>query len=357
MLARLGGDEFAIIVSSISSRHALEVLACRLTEAVGQPYEIDGHRIRSSISIGIAVAPADGGNAEDLLMAADLALYAVKASARGTFGFYQQCMNEGINDRRQVELDLREAVEKEELELHYQPIIDLRRNAITGFEALARWRHPLKGMVPPAIFIPVAEDTGLIIALGAWALRQACRTAARWGDEDLKIAVNLSPVQFSAPDLYNTVKSVLAETGLAPQRLELEITERLFIEDSEKTLSTLHRLKQLGVRIAMDDFGTGYSSLSYLRSFPYDMIKVDRAFVSDLAAGTEHAVIVQAVVSIARALGMTTTAEGVETDAQKEYLTALGCDQAQGYLFSRPVPVEQVPAVIAAWSAAETLAA
>ena len=245
---------------------------------------------------------------------------------------------------------------KEELELHYQPIIDLRRNAITGFEALARWRHPLKGMVPPAVFIPVAEDTGLIIALGTWALRQACRTAARWRD-DLKIAVNLSPVQFSAPDLYNTVKSVLAETGLAPQRLELEITERLFIEDSEKTLSTLHRLKQLGVRIAMDDFGTGYSSLSYLRSFPYDMIKVDRAFVSDLAAGTEHAVIVQAVVSIARALGMTTTAEGVETDAQKEYLTALGCDQAQGYLFSRPVPVEQVPAVIAAWSAAETLAA
>ncbi|TMJ21567.1 MAG: bifunctional diguanylate cyclase/phosphodiesterase, partial [Alphaproteobacteria bacterium] len=357
VLARLGGDEFAIVVGSISSRHALEVLACRLTEAVGQPYEIDGHRIRSSISIGIAVAPSDGGNAEDLLMAADLALYAVKASARGTFRFYQQCMNEGINDRRQVEVDLREAVEKEELELHYQPIIDLRRNAITGFEALARWRHPLKGMVPPAIFIPVAEDTGLIIALGAWALRQACRTAARWGDEDLKIAVNLSPVQFSAPDLYNTVKSVLAETGLAPQRLELEITERLFIEDSEKTLSTLHRLKQLGVRIAMDDFGTGYSSLSYLRSFPYDMIKVDRAFVSDLAAGTEHAVIVQAVVSIARALGMTTTAEGVETDAQKEYLTALGCDQAQGYLFSRPVPVEQVPAVIAAWSAAETLAA
>ena len=238
-------------MSSISSRHALEVLACRLTEAVGQPYEIDGHRIRSSISIGIAVAPADGGNAEDLLMAADLALYAVKASARGTFRFYQQCMNEGINDRRQVEMDLREAVEKEELELHYQPIIDLRRNAITGFEALARWRHPLKGMVPPAVFIPVAEDTGLIIALGAWALRQACCTAARWRDDDLKIAVNLSPVQFSAPDLYNTVKSVLAETGLAPQRLELEITERLFIEDSEKTLSTLHRLKQLGVRIAM----------------------------------------------------------------------------------------------------------
>ncbi len=280
----------------------------------------------------------------------------MKASARGTFRFYQQCMNEDINDRRQVEVDLREAIEKNELELHYQPIIDLRRNTITGFEALARWRHPVKGMVPPAVFIPVAEDTGLIIALGMWALRQACRTAARFRD-DLKIAVNLSPVQFSGPDLYNTIKSVLAETGLAPQRLELEITERLFIEDSEKTLSTLHRLKQLGVRIAMDDFGTGYSSLSYLRSFPYDKIKVDRTFVSDLAAGTEHVVIVQAVVSIARALGMITTAEGVETEAQKEYLIALGCDQVQGYLCSMPVPVEQIPSVIAAWSAAETLAA
>jgi EAL domain-containing protein (putative c-di-GMP-specific phosphodiesterase class I) len=289
-------------------------------------------------------------------MAADLALYAVKAGARGTFRFYKRFMNEGINDRRQVEMDLREAIEKGELELHYQPIVGLQRNVITGFEALARWRHPIKGLVPPAVFIPVAEDTGLVITLGTWALIEACRTAAKWPD-DLKIAVNLSPVQFSGPDLYNTIKSVLAETGLAPHRLELEITERLFIEDSEKTLSTLHRLKQLGVRIAMDDFGTGYSSLSYLRSFPYDKIKVDRTFVSDLAAGTEHVVIVQAVVSIARALGMTTTAEGVETDGQKQFLAALGCDEAQGYLFSAPVPVEKVRDIIAAWAVERTLAA
>jgi predicted signal transduction protein with EAL and GGDEF domain len=302
------------------------------------------------------VGPRDGATSEDLLMAADLALYAVKASTRGTFRFYQQCMNEGINDRRQVELDLREAMEKNELELHYQPIIDLRSNTITGFEALARWRHPVRGMVPPPVFIPVAEDTGLIIALGTWALQQACRTAARW-PHPLKVAVNLSPVQFSAPDLYSVVKSALAESGLAPARLELEITERLFIEDSEEILSTLHRLKELGVRIAMDDFGTGYSSLSYLRNFPYDMIKVDRTFVTDLEAGTEHVAIVQAVVSIARALGMTTTAEGVETEAQKEYLSALGCDQAQGHLFSAPVPVELVPNVIALWSAEATLAA
>jgi EAL domain-containing protein (putative c-di-GMP-specific phosphodiesterase class I) len=287
-------------------------------------------------------------------MAADLALYAVKASARGSFRFYQRSMNEGANDRRQIEMDLREAIENDELILHYQPIVDLQRNVITGFEALARWRHPVKGMVPPAVsggggFRPhhCARCVGA---------QQACRTAAKWPSH-LKVAVNLSPVQFAGPDLYHTIKIVLAETGLAPHRLELEITERLVMEDNERTFSTLHRLKQLGVRIAMDDFGTGYSSLSYLRSFPYDRVKIDRAFVSDLAAGTEDVVIVQAVVSIARALGMTTTAEGVETDSQKQFLSALGCDEGQGDLFSAPVPVEEVPGIIAAWSAERILAA
>ena len=356
LLARLGGDEFAVALTAVDSRASLEAVASRLIAAVSDNYEIEGHRLRSSISIGIAVGPVDGSTADDLLMAADLALYAVKASARGTYKFYDRSMNEGINDRRQIEMDLREAIEKRELELHYQPIIDLQRNVITGFEALARWRHPVNGMVPPGVFIPVAEDTGLIISVGAWALDEACRTAAGW-PSDLKVSGNLSPVQFTAPDLYNTVKNALAESGLEPHRLELEITERLFIEDSQKTLATLHRLKQLGVRIAMDDFGTGYSSLSYLRSFPYDKIKIDRAFVSDLAAGTEHLVIVQAVVSIARALGMTTTAEGVEAAGQREFLAALGCDEAQGYLFSAAVTSEQVPAVIAAWTAAESLAA
>jgi diguanylate cyclase (GGDEF)-like protein len=356
LLARLGGDEFAIVVRAVASRASLEELASHLIEAISHPYEIDGHRIRSSISIGLAVGPADGNTADDLLMAADLALYAVKASTRGSYKFYDPSMNEGIDDRRQIEMDLREAIDKGELELHYQPIIDLHRNTITGFEALARWRHPVNGMVPPAVFIPVAEDTGLIISLGAWALTEACRTAAAWPAE-LKISVNLSPVQFSAPDLYSTVKTALGDSGLEPHRLELEITERLFIEDSQKTLATLHRLKQIGVRIAMDDFGTGYSSLSYLRSFPYDKIKVDRAFVSDLAAGTEHIVIVQAVVSIARALGMTTTAEGVETAAQREFLIALGCEEGQGYLFSASVCSDQVPALIAAWMPEKSLAA
>jgi diguanylate cyclase (GGDEF)-like protein len=356
VLARLGGDEFAVVVPYVDDRASLETLANRLTEVVSHPYEIDGHRILSSVSIGIAVGPQDGDNSDDLLKAADLALYAVKASSRGTFRFYNKAMNEEVNDRRQIEMDLREAIEHKQLELHYQPIIDLQRNVITGFEALSRWRHPLKGLVPPSIFIPIAEDSGLILPLGAWSLREACSTAAKWPSH-LRIAVNLSPVQFSAPNLYEMVETVLSETGLAPHRLELEITERIFMDNSEKTLSALHRLKQLGVCIAMDDFGTGYSSLSYLRSFPFDKIKVDRTFVSDLTEGTEHVVIVQAVVSIARALGMTTTAEGVETLGQKEFLAALGCNEGQGYLFSPPVPVEKLADMIATWSLAKTIAA
>ncbi len=356
VLARLGGDEFAVVAPSFESRAALEGLANSLVETVVEPYEIDGYQIRSSVSIGIAVGPDDGQNADDLLMAADLALYAVKAGSRGTYKFYQKWMNKELNDRRQTELDLREALERSELELHYQPIINLRRNTIAGFEALARWRHPVKGMIPPAVFIPVAEDSGLILALGEWALTEACRKAALWPD-DLKIAVNLSPVQFSDSNLVEMVGRILAETGLAPHRLELEITERIFMEDNENTLSTLRRLKELGVRIAMDDFGTGYSSLSYLRSFPFDKIKVDRTFVSDLADGTEHVVIVQSVVSIARALGMMTTAEGVETSDQHEFLKALGCDEAQGYLFSRPVPIGQVPELLATWKSGAIMAA
>jgi diguanylate cyclase (GGDEF)-like protein len=356
VLARLGGDEFAIVVRSFESRAGLESLANRLVESVVQPYEINDYRIRSSVSVGIAVGPGDGGNADDLLMAADLALYAVKGTSRGTFQFYHSSMNRDLNDRRQIEVDLREAIEHKELELHYQPIVNVRGNVVSGFEALARWRHPAKGMVPPAVFIPVAEDSGLIVPLGEWALMEACRNAAQWPG-DLKVAVNLSPVQFTAPNLFETIEQTLAKTGLAPHRLELEITERIFMENSENTLATLRRIKELGVRIAMDDFGTGYSSLSYLRSFPFDKIKVDRAFVSDLSERNEHVVIVQAVVSIARALGMTTTAEGVETEAQHQFLAALGCDEVQGYLFSPAVPVERLAEFFNGWAPGKTLAA
>jgi diguanylate cyclase (GGDEF)-like protein len=349
VLARLGGDEFAIVMPSFKSRAALAAAANAIVETVAQPYEIDGHRIRSTVSIGIAVGPADGGSADELLMAADLALYAVKNSGRGTYCFYEPVMNEELTGRRQIETDLREAIEQKQLYLEYQPIIDLRRNVIAGFEALARWKHPVMGAISPAVFVPVAEDTGLILPLGEWALREACRQAAAWPN-DLKVSVNLSPVQFSVPNLADMVAHILEETGLQPHRLVLEITERLFISDTEKTLAILHRLKAIGIGIAMDDFGTGYSSLSSLRGFPFDKIKIDRAFVSELGENIQNSVIVQAVIIIAGALGMTTVAEGVETAAQQRMLTALGCDEAQGYLYSKAVPSDRIPELIASWS-------
>ena len=317
---------------------------------------IDDYQIRSSISVGIAIGPHDGENADDLLIAADLALYAVKAAGRAGHKFYESSMNKELNERRQMEIDLREAIESNALELYYQPLIDLRRNCVVGFEALTRWHHPVKGFVSPASFIPIAEDSGLIVPLGEWVLAEACRKAAQWPN-DLKIAVNISPMQLSDPHMLTAIERLLAETGLAPHRLELEITERIFMDQSEVTLSVLRHLKQLGISISMDDFGTGYSSLSYLRSFPFDKIKVDRSFVSDLGEGTEHIVIVQAVVSIANALGMTTTAEGVETAEQRQFLDALGCDEAQGHLFSPPVPIGKVPEIFAKWAAMKTMAA
>ena len=348
VLARLGGDEFAIVIPSFTSRAALATTARSIVELIAQPYDIDGHRIRSTVSIGIAVGPKDGNGADELLMAADLALYAVKTTGRGTYCFYEHSMNEELNDRRQIETDLREAIEQQRLRLAYQPIIDLRRNAIAGFEALARWDHPTLGTISPAVFVPIAEDSGLILPLGEWALREACTQAVSWPN-NLKVAVNLSPVQFSLPNLAEVVVRVLAETSLEPHRLVLEITERLFISDTEKTLGVLHRLKAIGIGIAMDDFGTGYSSLSSLRRFPFDKIKIDRTFVDDLGENSQNSVIVQAVIIIARALGMTTVAEGVETAAQQKLLAALGCDEVQGYLFSNAISSDRIPDLLATW--------
>ncbi len=284
VLARLGGDEFALLVPGVGDRAALEALAERIAEAVLAPFEIGSHQIRSSVSIGIAVAPGDGGTADDLLIAADLALYAVKAGKRGTFLFYDRQMSVGLEDRRQLEADLRRAIERNELELHYQPSVILKTGEIAGFEALARWRHPVRGNVPPATFISIAEECGLIHAIGEWSLTEACRRAATWPDR-LKIAVNLSPVQFAGPDLVGMVRGVLEATGLPAHRLELEITEQMLLDSGEATLAILRDLKALGLHIAMDDFGTGYSSLNYLRSFPFDRIKVDRSFVTGSAAG------------------------------------------------------------------------
>ncbi|WP_246164135.1 bifunctional diguanylate cyclase/phosphodiesterase [Blastochloris sulfoviridis] len=348
LLARLGGDEFSILVPMAGSRAEIGDLARRLLDCIAPPFDVDGYKVRTGASIGIAMGPADGRNVDDLLVAADLALYSVKADSRGTFRFYSHAMSTELNDRREIETDLRTAIERGELELHYQPIIDLRDDCVAGFEALARWRHPVKGLIPPGLFIPVAEDTGLIMPIGEWALDAACREAARWPG-NLKIAVNLSPVQLLAPDLGERIEHLLAETGLAPCRLEIEITEQIVLEDNENTIATLRRLKNLGVRIAMDDFGTGYSSLSYLRTFPFDKVKIDRSFVTDLVHGTDRVVIVQAVVSIARALGMTTTAEGVESDYQCEFLAALGCDEAQGFLFSGAVPADEIAGIIEKW--------
>jgi diguanylate cyclase (GGDEF)-like protein len=345
-LARLGGDEFALVVTEDVSRPRLAALANKLSDAVCEPFEIDGHHIRTGVSIGIAVAPQDGTTAEGLLMASDLALYSVKANGRGTHRFFDRSMNEEAKVRRQIEGDLRDAIEHEAFELHYQPIVDMHRNSVTAFEALLRWRHPEKGLIPPSLFIPIAEETGLIIPLGDWVLREACRTALEWPDH-IKVAINLSAVQFTVLDLPERFERILRETGLAPGRLEVEITESVFLDKTERTLATLHRLKELGIRVAMDDFGTGYSSLSYLQSFPFDKIKVDRSFVAQLGPETQHLVIIQAVVSIARALCMTTTAEGVETDTQRRFLQALGCNEYQGYLASAPVTRDKIPAMIA----------
>ncbi len=356
LVARLGGDEFAVLLAHANQEPTADIVAERLVETLSRPYDIDGHQILIGASIGIAIGPTDGCSSNDLMIAADLALYAAKAAGRGTYRFFAKAMNEEIKGRQKIETDLRDAVANEALELHYQPIISLATNKVSGFEALARWTHPTLGPIPPDKFIPIAEDSGLILPLGEWALREACRQAALWPAE-IKIAVNLSPLQFANSGLATMVERILCETGLAPSRLELEITEGLLMRNTDSTITILHRLREIGLRIAMDDFGTGYSSLSYLQSFPFDRIKVDRSFVSQLGSTTTAATVVRAVVEIAASRGMETTAEGVETEDQRQQLADLGCDQAQGYLLGRPVPIAQVASVIAKWNGGQRQAA
>ena len=348
-LSRLGGDEFAVLMPDFEARAAVEHASQRIVEAMAKPFKVGHHDISTSISIGIAVGPGDGKTGDELLVAADLALYAVKHDGRGTYRFFEKSMNDRVNDQRSIELELRQAIENKELELHYQPIVDLQRNAIAGFEALARWAHPVNGPVSPAKFIAVAEDCGLIIPLGNWVLLEACRTAMQW-PSDMKVSVNVSARQLTNSNLPETIRDVLKATGLAPHRLALEFTETIFIEDSERTLSTLHKLKELGVQIALDDFGTGYSSLSYLRSFPFDTVKIDRCFVSDLGTSSSCNVIVQAVILMATGLGVQTVAEGIETDQQLHFLRLLGCKEVQGYRLSPAVPAVKALRLIADWS-------
>ena len=345
-VARLGGDEFAIVqFCSDCEPSAVAALASHVVEKVSAPYEVGGHQLVIGVSIGISLAPEDGKNPDELLKKADLALYRAKEDGRGTYRFFETGMDARAQARRLMELDLRAALQRDELEVYYQPIRDVAKDVVVGFEALARWNHSLRGMIPPANFIPLAEETGLIVPIGEWVLRQACMDAAGWS-QNVGVAVNLSPVQFKNPDLVATVKQALKDSGLPAHRLELEITESVLLQNSEATLSVLHELRAFGVRISLDDFGTGYSSLSYLRSFPFDKIKIDRSFVTELATREDSMAIVRAVTGLGKSLGIVTTAEGVETDAQFDLLRQEGCTQAQGYLFSPPRPAAEVEGML-----------
>jgi diguanylate cyclase (GGDEF)-like protein len=341
IVARMGGDEFAIIMTQMAQATDAAVLSKRIRDSVLKPYQIEGHQIVTDISIGISVAPMDAVDSNELLRNADMALYDAKGDGRGTFRFFEPEMNTRMKVRRELEMDLRKALATEQFELHYQPLVVLKTNEVNGFEALLRWKHPTRGLISPADFIPIAEETGLIVPLGEWVLKTACNEAVDW-PEHIKVAVNLSPAQLNCRNLVNMVTTALAETGMAPHKLQLEITETVLLQNTFTTLATLHELRKMGVQIALDDFGTGYSSLSYLRSFPFDKIKIDRSFIQDLSNGAEPLAIVNAVAGLAKCLNMTSTAEGVETRQQMEVLQAIGCTEMQGYLFSRPRPVHEI---------------
>lgn len=334
--ARLGGDEFAAILHTGAGRVEASAMAERLTQTIARPFEIENHQLIVSCSIGIAVAPTDGRDAETLLANADLALYRAKSETRGGYRFFEKSMNESARARRQLEGDLHHALAQRQFELHFQPLLDLRSGTIAGLEALVRWKHPERGLVAPLEFIPVAEETGLIIPLGRWILQEACREASHW-PAGMRVAVNLSPRQFRSGTLVEDVAAALVRSGLEHGRLELEITESVLLDDDRKTMAALHDLRKLGVRICMDDFGTGYSSLSYLRTFPFDKIKIDRSFVQDFPADVGCTAIIRAVIGLAATLGMVTTVEGVETEQQLECLRQEGCNEVQGYLISRPI--------------------
>jgi diguanylate cyclase (GGDEF)-like protein/PAS domain S-box-containing protein len=340
MVARLGGDEFAVLLTAVEGRDEVVAAVKRIFEAIRSPYQCLGHQLPCDASIGIAMAPRDGIERDQLTKNADLAMYAAKAGGRRTFRFFDRAMDESARLRLRIEQDMRRALTEGHFEIHYQPLVDLSDNAMTGCEALLRWHHPERGMIPPLDFIPIAEDTGFINEIGDWVLRTACMEAVAWPSH-IRLAVNVSPVQLKSPTLALHVASALAGSGLAPGRLEIEITEAVLIGDDAAALEILHQLRQIGVRIALDDFGTGYSSLSYLKRFPFDKIKIDRCFVSDIE-GDGSAAIVQAVVNIAAASNMTTTAEGVETGRQQMLLRQLGCTEMQGYLFSPPKPASEL---------------
>ncbi len=345
-VSRLGGDEFVIVQLS-EERGETDRLARAIIAAIQEPLRIDGHEIVPGASIGIALSDNGGIDVDTLLRNADLALYRAKDEGRGIFCYFEAGLNERAQSRRQIETDLRKAIEVGEFELYFQPLFDLKANRIGSFEALIRWHHPERGLVSPGEFIPVAEDSGLIVPIGAWAMREACARAMAW-PEHIRVAVNVSSVQFRRKGLNEVVLQALTQSGLAPSRLEIEITESIFLDSGEETLKLLHGLRALGIRIALDDFGTGYSSLSYLQAFPFDKIKIDRSFIQNLLTRPGAVAVVRAITDLAEALGMETTAEGVEETGQLAELRAQGCTSVQGFLFSRPVNAAAVMEMLSA---------
>ena len=344
-IARLGGDEFAILQMSSPQPTSSIALAEKIIDIVGHPNSIDGHDVTVGASIGIAIARPGEINTETFLKSADLAMYAAKSEGRGTYRMFDPQMDAVIQTRRSLERDMRAALAQGEFSLAYQPLVNLQTKKVTAFEALLRWSHPERGAVPPSVFIPVAEEMGLIAQMGEWALRRACAEAVEWPD-DIRVSVNLSPLQFSKGNLVSTVMSALAFSGLSPSRLELEITESVLLEKTERNVAILNQLREMGVRISMDDFGTGYSSIGYLRSFPFDKIKIDQSFVRDLLVDQGSLAIVRAIAGLGVSFGITTTAEGVETEEQMRCLNLEGCIEVQGFLYSKPVPADEIGGVL-----------
>ncbi len=355
IVARLGGNEFAVLRRTATHEAEIRALAERLHERITEPYATDGDPVMTNVSIGISLGPRDGEDADTLIKTADIALHAAKAAGSDSpYLFFEPQMEERLVAREELKVDLTAALANKELEIEYQPSIDLRTGAVTSFEALLRWRHPLKGMMPPSEFIPLAEETGLIAPIGYWVLYQACREATRW-PAHISVAVNVSSAQFSGRLFAPRVANALARSGLDPRRLELEITETLLLSGSDETQRALRDLRQLGLKIALDDFGTGYSSLGYLQQFPFDRIKIDRSFVSELATRPASRTLVRAVIELGHSLDMRITAEGIETPEQLDLVSVKDCDEAQGFLFSRSVPPHEVPALIARIEASSKL--
>jgi diguanylate cyclase (GGDEF)-like protein len=349
-VARLGSDEFAIVLSDVAKVEDTPMIAQRILEIFTEPFHVDGREMFISASLGVTLYPMDGNDAETLLRNADTAMYRAKVHGRSTCQFYTAEMTQRANEDMALESALRHAIARKELLLHYQPIVDLNNGRILGVEALMRWQHPQLGLIPPARFIPLAEESGLIVPLGSWALRQACEQMRAWrnaGFNDLYVAVNLSSRQFREPDLANSIAKVLTDTGVEGIHLVLELTESMLLTNIENTTQMMQELDAMGVRFAVDDFGTGYSSLSYLKRFPIDVLKIDQSFVRDITTDPDDAAIVRAIITMAHSLGMRVVAEGVETREQLSFLHANSCDAMQGYYFSKPLPADRITELIA----------